>query len=73
MSGAAMLRWVVLLLVMLNAAYFVWSQGGLPIAGLAPATQAEPQRLKQQIRPEMMRVLPPADAQRFEAEALPRP
>ena len=61
-----MLRALVLALVLANAGYFVWSEGLLAAYGLAPARQAEPERLALQIRPEAMRLLaetpaPPAD------------
>ena len=45
-----------LLLLLANAGYFLWSQGLLRDWGLAPAAQTEPQRLAQQIRPELMRI-----------------
>ena len=46
-----------MLLVLANAVYFAWSHGYLADYGLAPVTQAEPQRLAQQIRPEAMRIV----------------
>ena len=52
-----MLRVIVMLLVLANAVYFAWSHGYLAAYGLAPVTQAEPQRLAQQIRPEAMRIV----------------
>ena len=45
-----------MLLVLANSLYFAWSHGYLAAYGFAPATQSEPQRLAQQIRPEAMRV-----------------
>ncbi len=63
-----MLRVVVLVLVLANAAYLVWVQGLLAPYGFAPASQAEPERLGQQIRPETIKLLdtkpaqPPASA-----------
>lgn len=57
-----MLRLLVLLLLLANGLYFAWSQGHLAAYGLAPVMQTEPQRLNQQIRPELMRVLLPGDA-----------
>jgi hypothetical protein len=53
-----MLRLAVLLLLLANAAYHAWSQGWLAGAGLEPARQAEPQRLRQQIKPEALRIVP---------------
>ena len=52
-----MLRLLALVLILSNVGYFVWTQGLLAPYGFAPATQSEPQRLKQQIRPEALRLL----------------
>ena len=52
-----MLRLLVLLLLLANGAYFAWSKGLLAVYDLAPASQSEPQRLEQQIRPEAIRIL----------------
>lgn len=54
-----MLRIVVLVLVLLNSAYFAWSQGWLLGLGYGPSQQREPQRMGQQIRPEALRLLAP--------------
>lgn len=55
-----MLRVLVLLLVLANAAFWAWTQGWL---GTPPrAGEREPQRLEAQVRPEAVRVLPPAAA-----------
>lgn len=59
-----MLRLLVLLLVLLNATYFAWSQGMLRAYGWAPAQQTEPQRLQQQIRPEAIQILSAEEARR---------
>jgi hypothetical protein len=48
------LRFLVLLLVLLNAVYFAWSQHMLQAYGFAPTQQGEPARLNQQIRPELL-------------------
>lgn len=55
-----MLRLLVLLLVLSNAGYFAWTRGLLSAYGFAPAAQSEPQRLIQQLRPDAVRILPPA-------------
>jgi len=68
-----MLRFLVLLLVLLNAGYFAWSHGMLRAYGWAPAEQSEPQRLQQQIRPEAIRILPTEEARRAEQVALMPP
>lgn len=52
-----MLRFLVLVLLLANAGYYAWSQGLVRDWGLAPAAQAEPQRLEQQIQPEALRVV----------------
>lgn len=57
-----MLRALVLALLLANAAYFAWGQGLLAAYGWAPARQAEPERLAQQIRPEAMQLLQPGTA-----------
>lgn len=58
-----MLRWVVTLLVVANLGFWAWSQGWLAGAfGLGPAVQTEPHRPAQQLRPDVVRVLPPPAA-----------
>lgn len=52
-----MLRLVIVLLVLANAGYFVWTQGYLRPLGLAPTEQTEPGRLQAQIKPEALRLL----------------
>jgi len=64
-----MLRLFVLLLILANGVYFAWSEGMLRAYGFAPAQQREPQRLAQQIKPEAIRVLTPAEFKRVEAQA----
>lgn len=64
-----MLRLIVLLLVLLNGAYFAWSQGLLLAVGWAPAQQHEPQRLGQQLKPEALRVLNEDEQRQVEASA----
>ena len=53
-----MLRFLVLVLLLANAGYLAWSQQWLAGLGLAPATEAEPERLQRQIAPEALRILP---------------
>jgi hypothetical protein len=64
---------LVLLLVLANAGYFAFSQGLLAAYGLAPASQSEPQRLAQQIRPEALRILGPQEATQAVATKPPAP
>ena len=61
-----MLRLLALALVLANAGYLAWSQGWLAGYGFAPAVQAEPQRLAQQLRPEAMRLLTGVEARQLE-------
>lgn len=70
------MRLVLLMLVLANVLYFSWSQGLLRDYGWAPRSDAEPQRLARQIRPEAVRVVPPTAAAQPSAAAassLPRP
>ena len=64
-----MLRLVVLILLLANAAYLAWSQNLLAPWGIAPAQQSEPQRLNQQIKPQILRILPAEEARRTELTA----
>jgi hypothetical protein len=58
-----MLRWLVLALLLANALFLAWSQGWLsPWLVAGPGAAREPWRLQQQLRPEMVRVLPPGSA-----------
>ncbi|WP_311223194.1 MULTISPECIES: SPOR domain-containing protein [unclassified Acidovorax] len=57
-----MLRIAFLVLLLANAGYYAWSAGLLRSVGLAPADPSEPHRIEQQIRPEILRVQPPAGA-----------
>ncbi len=61
------LRVIVVLLLVANLLYFTWSHGGLAMFGTVPAslTQGEPERLTQQIRPQMLKIL--------KDEAAPKP
>lgn len=64
-----MLRLLVLLLLLANGAYYAWSGGLLANWDLAPAQQAEPQRLTQQLKPEALRILTLDEARRIESAA----
>jgi hypothetical protein len=63
-----MLRLLVLFLILANGVYFAWSDGWLRAYGFAPSQQSEPQRLAQQIKPEALRLLTPAEFKRVEAQ-----
>ncbi|MBS0508328.1 MAG: SPOR domain-containing protein [Proteobacteria bacterium] len=58
-----MLRLALALLLLANAGYYAWSQGLLQGLGLAPASPSEPQRLRQQIDPQNLRLQPAAPPQ----------
>jgi hypothetical protein len=58
-----MLRFIVLLLVLVNGLYFAWAHEYLRGYGFGPAPTGEPQRLDRQIRPESIRILSAQDAQ----------
>jgi hypothetical protein len=64
-----MLRFFVLLLLLVNGAYFAWSQGHLASFGFAPSNPSEPQRLQTQIKPDAIRLLNATEAKRVEALA----
>lgn len=68
-----MLRLIVLVLLLANAAYFAWAQGMFAAVGIAPVQQSEPQRLAQQIKPEAIRVLASDEARRIETAAVKPP
>ena len=65
-----MLRLLVLLLVLANAGYFAWSQGLFGAWGFAPAATGEPQRLRQQIKPEALRILRENEVRRLDLQLL---
>lgn len=68
-----MLRLLVLLLVLVNAAYFAFTHDLLRPYGLAPLSQREPQRVTQQVRPELVRILSADEVRSGDAQAATRP
>lgn len=64
-----LLRAFVVAALAVNVLYFAWSRGAFGFVGLAPATQRDPARLEQQVRPGAMRVLTPAQAAAVTAPA----
>lgn len=68
-----MLRFLVIFLLLTNAAYFAWSHGHLAVLGLAPATQSEPGRMQAQIKPDAVRLLGASEARRTEVAAASPP
>lgn len=69
-----MLRGLVLVLVLANGMYFAWTRGALAAFGAQPArfAQREPQRLAQQVRPGMLRIVKVAPAAPDAAPSQPR-
>lgn len=51
-----MLRFALLVLLLANAGYFAWTHGWMTSLGWAPQVQSESYRLKQQVRPDVLRV-----------------
>lgn len=55
-----MLRTLVLILLLVNAAFFAWSQGWLDqVVGVRPGVQHEPRRLALQVNPDRLVPVPP--------------
>jgi hypothetical protein len=63
------MRSLLLALILANGVYFAWSHHLLKDLGFAPAEQGEPQRLAQQVAPDAIRILPPAELQQLEEQA----
>ena len=61
-----MARSLVLLLALLNGVYFAWSHHLLRSYGFGPALQTEPQRVAQQIQPQLVRILSNDEAGRVD-------
>ena len=53
------LRLAVLLLLLLNLSYYLWSEDLLRGAGLGPTVQSEPQRLARQVKPDALQLRKP--------------
>ena len=53
-----MLRFTLLVLLLANGGYLAWSQGWMASLGWTPQVQSEPQRLQQQVRPDVLRIVP---------------
>lgn len=66
-----MSRILVLILLLANGLYFAWSQRLLQPYGFAPAQQSEPQRVVQQVRPEVLRLVTALESQPDQAAAKP--
>ena len=46
------LRWLILILMVLNALFYSWRQGIFEMWGFAPESAREPERTLQQIQPD---------------------
>jgi hypothetical protein len=57
-----MLRWTALALLLANLLVWGFNRGWLAPLGLAPAAERDPGRLSLQVRPELVRVVPPSAA-----------
>lgn len=64
-----MMRWILALLLVLNALTLAWQWDAFASWGYGPNTAREPERLSQQIRPDALKIESPAVAeQRMAAE-----
>lgn len=68
-----MLRFALLVLIVANAGYFAWTQGWMATLGWAPEEQSESFRLKQQVRPEVLSIVPIAPVAEPLANPVPAP
>jgi len=66
-----MLRLLVLMLVLTNTGYYVYSHGLLAAYGIAPVSQTEPQRMARQIKPNALRILNPQEVAVLETATPP--
>lgn len=66
-----MLRLLVLALILVNTGYYAYSHGLLAAYGVAPASQSEPQRMAQQIKPDALRILSPQQVTELETATPP--
>lgn len=57
-----LLRCIVAFALLVNVGYAAWQTGALAVVGLEPATERDPGRMEQQIRPTALRVLSPQAA-----------
>ena len=65
-----MLRAAVLALLLANVAFFAWTQGWLDtVVGIRSIGDREPERLLRQVRPELIRILPPVAVAAAKARA----
>jgi hypothetical protein len=60
MNSKLMLRNVVYILAVANLLYWLWNDGSLRFLGLGPKPVQEPQRLENQVDPELLTIKPAA-------------
>ena len=53
------LKGLAMALIVLNLLFWLWSNGSLKVFGWGPVDPREPQRVEEQLRPEVLHVLPP--------------
>jgi len=69
-----MLRAMVLLLLVANGGFHAWTRGWLDgVVGVSPHAGREPERLSRQVRPELVRILPPGSLLEVSKPAEPQP
>ena len=68
-----MMRWLAVLLLLLNLGFAAWHQGLLAQWGFAPRSEREPERMTQQIRPEALRLSPASEPASAAAPTPPPP
>lgn len=64
-----MLRTLIVLLIVANMGYFAFTQSWLAPLGLVPASPSETHRMGQQIQPDAIRLLSPAQASKLDQQA----
>jgi hypothetical protein len=60
MNSKHVWRNVVYALAAINLVYWLWNEGGLRFLGLGPKPVQEPQRIENQVDPELLTVKPAA-------------
>jgi hypothetical protein len=68
-----MLRLVVTALLVLNLGYYAWGQGWLLAYGWSPSQQHEPQRVAQQVHPEVITILNDKETSSSDSGPAPQP
>jgi hypothetical protein len=66
------MRWWIGVLLLLNGLALAWQWNAFARWGLGPDVQREPERLKQQIQPEALQIMPPAQDASAPASTAPQ-